>query len=188
MGFWLCMNPLKTHNFKPLISISDHFDTLPWPISRKTTRSPPPQSKNPTSESPSRPRAQKPSTRRALKSAREQRPSTAEATTVWSRSRDHDQCQPGEWGSPPEKHRVVKVPKPGTDTKCESTSESSSSSAARAKSWTSPRSNSSQVCTLSWPSQNNNSFEIVRFWLNVDELTNFDEFLMEWCSRCKFVK
>merc|ERR1712071_292793 len=59
--------------------------------------------------------------------------------------------------SPPERPRAVKVPRPGTATRCESTSASSSSSAASLRSSTSPKCSSSQVYTLSSLSQRTKS-------------------------------
>merc|ERR1712027_244054 len=90
------------------------FFAQKWLNTKKTTKWPLPQLKNPTSESPSPPRAQKPSTKPVLKFAAELKLSTAEAKMPKLKSRDHDQCQLEECESPPEKLHAVKVQKPGT--------------------------------------------------------------------------
>merc|ERR1712014_340685 len=79
--------------------------------------------RSPTSESPSALRTPRPSTRLAPRSVAVPRTSTAEAPRPRSRSKDHDLCQPDECELPRERLHVVRVPRPGTDTRCESTSE-----------------------------------------------------------------
>merc|ERR1712179_484489 len=115
--------------------------------------------KKTTSESRSARRTQNRSTKLATRSQAVPRLSTHEVLTraAPSRSRDHDLCQPADFESPPERPRAVKVTRPGTDTRCESTSASSSSSAASLRSSTSPKCSSSQVYTLSSLSQRTKS-------------------------------
>merc|ERR1712242_138038 len=105
----------------------------PCPISRRKAKLPSNRSRSPTSESPSAPRTPRPSTRLAPRSAAERKTSPPEAPSPRSRSRDHDLCQRDECESPPERRHAVRVPRPGTDSRFESTSESSSSCAARAR-------------------------------------------------------
>merc|ERR1739848_79919 len=108
------------------------FFASKWPIKRE--RLPNSRSKSPTSESPSALKTRKPSTRLAPRFAAELKTLTAEAPRLRLKSKDHDLCQPDECESPLERLHAVRVPKPGTDSKCESTSESSSSFAAKVKS------------------------------------------------------
>merc|ERR1712050_424364 len=106
------------------------YQLSPW---KRKTKSPNNRSRSPTSGSPSPLKAQKLWTKHVLKSAVELRPSTAEVKTTRSKSKDHDQCRLEECELPPGKLHVVKVPKPGIDTRCESTSESSSLFADKAR-------------------------------------------------------
>merc|ERR1712168_844714 len=115
--------------------------------------------KKTTSESRSAPRTPSLSTKLATRSLAVPRLSTPEVLTraAPSRSRDLDLCQPADFESPPERHHAVKVQRPGTDIRCEFTSASSSSSAARLRSSTSPKFSLSQVYTLSSLSQRTKS-------------------------------
>merc|ERR1739848_262103 len=108
------------------------FFASKWPIKRE--RLPNNRSKSPTSESPSALRTRRPSTRLALRFAAELKTSTPEVPRLRLKSRDHDLCQPDECESPLERRHAVRVQKPGTDSKCEFISESSSSFAVRVKS------------------------------------------------------
>merc|ERR1739848_962247 len=94
-----------------------------WLTNRRRARLPT-SLRRTTSESPSRPRRQRPSTRHATRLSCEPRLSTPEvASRVTSKSRDPDPCQLDACESPPERRHAVKVPRPGIDTRCESTSE-----------------------------------------------------------------